>query len=196
MRTLAIAASSSRVSLNRHLQGLLCDRLADAGHEMEVVDYALFDTMAHYNFDVEQAEGLPSQARELAERIEAARALLVTVPEYNHAIPGTLKNGIDWISRVKPSPFLGKYVLAASASPSIVGGWRGMQDLRLPLEALGAMVMPGVVSVGGVRSAADIDARLAEPEVSDRVDGALRAFSHVVTATHEFVRFGEGAARA
>jgi NAD(P)H-dependent FMN reductase len=37
--------------------------------------------------------------RDLKEKIAAADGLLLATPEYNHSIPGVLKNAIDWISR-------------------------------------------------------------------------------------------------
>lgn len=181
MTVLVVAASSSRVSINRHLALRLAGLLGEMGVATEYVDYALFDTMPHYNFDAERAHGLPAQAEELIGRIASASGLLMAVPEYNHAIPGTLKNGIDWISRRKPPVLRGKVILGASASPSVMGGWRGLQDLRLPMEALSAICMPDVVAIGAVRTAAEIDARLAEAEVASRIEAALSAFAGIVS---------------
>src|SRR5256885_12003443 len=47
---------------------------------------------------------------------------------------GSVKNLIDWVSRFKPQPFNGKHALLLSASPSMVGGNRGLWALRVPLE--------------------------------------------------------------
>ncbi len=51
-----------------------------------------------YNADVE-ALGDPEPVRRLKEAIAAADALLIATPEYNHCVPGVLKNAIDWASR-------------------------------------------------------------------------------------------------
>lgn len=52
-----------------------------------------------YNADLEEAKGIPAAVRELKEKILNSDALLISTPEYNHAIPGVLKNAIDWLSR-------------------------------------------------------------------------------------------------
>ena len=41
----------------------------------------------------------PDAVRELREAIRDADAVLVATPEYNHSIPGQLKNALDWASR-------------------------------------------------------------------------------------------------
>lgn len=62
-------------------------------------------------------------------------------------MPGTLKNLIDWVSRIKPNPFKGKRMLLLSASPSMMGGNRGLWSLRVPLEGLGVFVFPTMYSL-------------------------------------------------
>jgi len=62
-------------------------------------------------------------------------------------MPGVLKNLIDWVSRLMPQPFNGKQALLLSASPSMVGGNRGLWSLRVPLEHLGMRVYPDMFSL-------------------------------------------------
>lgn len=52
-----------------------------------------------YDGDLEEAEGVPEAVEALKERIAAADGLLIATPEYNNAVPGVLKNAIDWLSR-------------------------------------------------------------------------------------------------
>jgi chromate reductase, NAD(P)H dehydrogenase (quinone) len=52
-----------------------------------------------YDGDVERELGIPNAVQCLKNRIAAGHALLISSPEYNHSIPGVLKNAIDWLSR-------------------------------------------------------------------------------------------------
>ena len=73
-----------------------------------------------YNHDV-QLKGFPAIVTGTAEAIRKADGIIVVTPEYNHSIPGVLKNAIDWISRLPDQPFAGKPVAIQSAST----GFRG-----------------------------------------------------------------------
>ena len=55
--------------------------------------------------------------RELREAIRGADAVLIATPEYNHSIPGQLKNALDWVSRpAGQSALNGKPAAAIGAS--------------------------------------------------------------------------------
>jgi NAD(P)H-dependent FMN reductase len=52
-----------------------------------------------YNWDREQADGIPDSVTALKDAIAASDGLLIATPEYNNSMPGVLKNTIDWLSR-------------------------------------------------------------------------------------------------
>ena len=62
-----------------------------------------------YNHDV-QLKGFPPVVTAMAEAIASADGVIFVTPEYNHSVPGVLKNAIDWISRLPNQPFAGKPV--------------------------------------------------------------------------------------
>jgi chromate reductase len=89
--------------------------------------------------DVE-AEGIPAPVAAMGEAIAKADGVIVVTPEYNYSIPGGLKNAIDWLSRLKPNPFLDKPVALESASVGMLGGARAQYHLRQTFVMLEARV--------------------------------------------------------
>jgi chromate reductase, NAD(P)H dehydrogenase (quinone) len=122
-----IAGSLRRGSYNRALLRAARD-LAPEGMEVRI-----FDRLAEiplYNQDVE-AEGDPEPVQALKRAIAEADALLIATPEYNHGVPGVLKNAIDWASRPPRKSVLGgKPAAIFGASPGITGSARAQTQLR------------------------------------------------------------------
>jgi chromate reductase len=83
-----------------------------------------------YDADVQSQDGIPSPVLAMAEAIRRADGIIIVTPEYNHSVPGGLKNAIDWLSRVPNQPFAGKPAAIQSASPSLFGGLRAQLHLR------------------------------------------------------------------
>ncbi|MFT8808312.1 NADPH-dependent FMN reductase [Gluconobacter sp.] len=94
----------------------------------------------HYNADV-QDSGFPAPVLAMAEQIRAADGVIIVTPEYNYSIPGSLKNAIDWLSRVSPQPLARKPVAIQTASPGMIGGARAQYHLRQSLVFLDAYVL-------------------------------------------------------
>ena len=83
-----------------------------------------------YNADLEK-EVVPSVVAELREGVRRSDGLLVATPEYNHGVPGVLKNVIDWLSRpVSDSALDGKVAAIIGASPGLTGTVRSQVQLR------------------------------------------------------------------
>jgi chromate reductase, NAD(P)H dehydrogenase (quinone) len=175
MKLLAFAASLREGSLNRQLIRLSA-RLADhAGAEVDLADMRDF-TMPLYDGDEDRREGLPPGALELKRRLDAADAVLIAVPEYNYSIPGVLKNAIDWVSRARPMPWRGKSIYLMSASPSPMGGIRGLWQTRIPLEGCGALVFPDMFALPHADRAFDGRGRLRDPATLERLTKEIFGF--------------------
>ncbi len=168
MKLLAFAASLRRQSWNRKLIALAVAIVRQAGVEVDLAEFQEFD-MPLYNRDLQDASGFPPGARELDRRIAAADGLLIASPEYNYSLPGTLKNAIDWVSRVRPVPFRGKSAFLLSASNGQIGGVRGLWQLRIPLEGLGVLVYPDMYTLPWADKAFGPDGKLIEPERQARL---------------------------
>lgn len=124
---LAISGSLRRDSLNT--------RLLQAAVEVAATDVRIdiFEGLADlpiFNEDLGIADS-PRPVLELRERISAADALLIATPEYNYAIPGGLKNALDWASLPPGQHCLrGKPVAVMGASMGNFGTVRAQLSLR------------------------------------------------------------------
>ena len=136
------------------------------GAQVDRASMADFDCPS-YDQDVE-SESIPAPAHDFCRRLKAADALMISAPEYNASMPGSLKNTIDWMSRTRPQPFNGKQCFLLSASPSMVGGNRGLWALRVPLEHLGSRVYPDMFSLAQAHEAFAPDGRLANDLLQKR----------------------------
>jgi NAD(P)H-dependent FMN reductase len=178
MRVLAFAASNREGSWNRRLIERAAEISARLGAQVDLAEFRAFD-MPLYDADLDAKEGLPKGARELCRRLKAADALLLAAPEYNYSIAGTLKNAIDWVSRERPMPWRGKSVYLLSASPSPMGGIRGLWQTRIPLEGCGALVFPDMFSLARADEAFDAAGRLAAKSQA-RLETELKGFLALV----------------
>ncbi len=95
MRVLGIAGSLRRDSYNHALLREAAERLP-AGAEL--VEFDRLGEIPPYDADREEA-GAPEPVEALRRAMREADAVLVATPEYNHSIPGVLKNALDWASR-------------------------------------------------------------------------------------------------
>ncbi len=96
-----------------------------------------------YDGDLETAEGIPVSVARLAAQIAGADAIIIATPEYNKALPGVLKNALDWVSRTKGNPWADKPVAIVSAAGGRGGGDRSQFSLRLAMVPFRARVLPG-----------------------------------------------------
>ena len=135
---LGIAGSLRRASYNRGLVRAAVE-LAPAG--MTVVPYDLAE-IPLFNADVE-AEGDPAAVADFKRAIAGADALLIATPEYNHCVPGVLKNAIDWASRpARRSVLSEKPVAILGASTGRGATARAQAHLRDGLAFTNGLVLP------------------------------------------------------
>lgn len=117
--------SLAKASINRTLSTALI-RLAP--EQLEFTEIPI-DTVPHYNRDFD--DDYPPEGRALKDAIDSVDAVLFLTPEYNRAIPGVLKNAIDWASRpYGENSFARKPSAVIGASPGAIGTAVAQQDLR------------------------------------------------------------------
>lgn len=135
---LGIAGSLRKGSYNAGLIRAAVE-LAPAGITVRHFDLAAIPL---FNSDVE-VDGDPPAVAELKGAIAAADALLIATPEYNHCVPGVLKNAIDWASRpARDSVLTGKPIAIMGASTGRGGTARAQAHLRDGLAYTMGLVLP------------------------------------------------------
>jgi chromate reductase len=184
VRFLVFSASLRDASLNSRLANLAARVIERHGAKPDVAAMSEFDVPL-YNQDLQDA-GFPPGADELHRRLKANDAFVIASPEYNASMPGLLKNAIDWVSRYRPQPFNERHGLLLSASPSMVGGNRGLWALRVPLEHLGARVFPDMFSLAQAHNAFDSDGGIANEQLSRRFERTIKSFMDLVEAARNY----------
>lgn len=113
--------------------------LLPQGTEVDAIDIGL---LPHYNEDVEHG-GLPQSVASARARVIASDAVIIVTPEFNHGVPGVLKNTLDWLSR---PAFAGcmqsKPVFFVTLSPGALGGVRAQCQLRETLTSMLCRLVP------------------------------------------------------
>src|SRR5690349_12337716 len=110
--------------------------IRDSGHETQLVDFSklvlpFVDTLVApgklkkvYPYEAVQAWSA------IADR---ADGFVFVSPEYNHSIPGVLKNALDWLS----PEFANKPAGLVGVSDGAIGGARMIEHLRVVVENFG-----------------------------------------------------------
>jgi chromate reductase, NAD(P)H dehydrogenase (quinone) len=118
----------------------------------------------------------PDDAQALRDAIAGADALLIATPEYNHSIPGQLKNALDWVSRpAAESPMRGKPVAVVGASTGSFGAVWAQAELRKVLTALGGRVLDYELPVPYAHESFDPDGGLRDPDLAAALDDVTAA---------------------
>lgn len=172
-RILAFAGSTRTDSFNKKLVKIAAAGARDAGADVTIIDLRDF-TMPLYDGDLEQKEGLPSNALNLKDLMKSHNGFLISSPEYNSSISGVLKNTIDWASRQSEGEqplacFQGKVAGIMSASPGALGGLRGLVHVRSILGNIGVLVTPYQVAVSKAHEAFGADGSLKDKKQEDQV---------------------------
>lgn len=185
VRFLVFSASLRADSLNSRLASLAATTIEANGGTVDSSSMPDFDTPS-YDADVQDSDGFPQGADRFRECIQTNDAFVISSPEYNSSMPGLLKNSIDWVSRFSPQPFNEKHGLLLSASPSMIGGNRGLWALRVPFEHLGARIYPDMFSLAQAHQAFDGNGRIADPQLQERFESSIVGFMDLVEASKHY----------
>ena len=175
MRLVLMGGSLRPASLNARLLGHLARTLEGRGHEVSAFAGEAL------RLPLYQDGVTPSgEAQALHAALAKAQGLVIVSPEYNAGIPGHLKNAVDWLSTMKPSPWPGLPVLLCAASPGAFGGARGLMAWRATLANMGALALPEAITVPHADQQLDAEGAPTDPRTAAVVPRTLDAFLALV----------------
>ena len=187
MRVLGISGSLRRGSLNSALLRAAAERLP-AG--VELVEFDRLREIPPYDADLEEGGApAPDAVAALREAMREADAVLVATPEYNHSIPGVLKNALDWASRpAGKSALNGTPAAVIGASTGMFGAVWAQAETRKVLSALGGRVVEAELPVArAAEQYADGELELT-PQQSEQLEEILAELISAVEEVQEFAR--------
>lgn len=154
--------------------------------EYEIVDIEDF-ALPHLDEEIPAAMGryAHTHTKKWAEHISGFDGFVFATPEYNHGIPGALKDAIDFLSAEWSDK------AAAFVSYGVVGGVRAVEQLRLNLATVGVATVGTSVALslsddfesGSARPAPSQSAVLSE--VLDRLEAWSSALAALRVADDE-----------
>ena len=170
MKISIIVGSLRKESFNKKLALQLIDRYKN---RMEIQLLSIED-IPMYNQDFELTP--PRSVQIFKKGILDSDGLIFITPEYNHTIPGVLKNAIDWASRVE-KVLEKKPVMVAGVTPGVGGTVRAQEHLRVALDATGALVLPqNEVFIGSILEKIDGNGEIIHVPTLEFIDGVIENF--------------------
>ncbi|UOQ95697.1 NAD(P)H-dependent oxidoreductase [Halobacillus shinanisalinarum] len=172
MKVAALVGSIRKDSYNMKLTNFIQERYKDC---LNITIVPIRD-LAHYDQDIEHE--VPNSVQRFKDELSDADAFLIVTPEFNHSIPGVLKNALDWLSRGKRE-MAGKPTFIAGASMGILGTVRAQMQLRQILNApgMGANVLPGnEILIGSVQHKVNDHGLLNDQSTIEFIDGVIDQF--------------------
>jgi chromate reductase, NAD(P)H dehydrogenase (quinone) len=132
VRLLGMSGSLRRQSYSNAVLATLREKFAGRA-DLTIYDLA---PIPLYNQDFE-AEKRPAPVKALIAAIADADGLVLCAPEFNHSIPGVLKNALDWASRPAFTSVMAyKPVAIMATSQGALGGARCLEHMRVALDSM------------------------------------------------------------
>ena len=151
------------------------------GYHAEFFDLA---AIPPYNADHDGADA-PASVLALREAISSADGVFWSTPEYNYALPGLVKNVIDWASRpmLPQNCVVGKPMNALVTTMSATNGVRSLTELKRYWGHLGGFSVPQpdcVITQAGAKISVVDGEVIMEPAALQQVALAIRVLVNIV----------------
>ncbi|RKQ29349.1 NADPH-dependent FMN reductase [Oceanobacillus halophilus] len=169
---IGLVGTNSDHSTNRQLLQFI------QSHFREHATIELMEIKSLPVFNKPEDSSVPTDVKEMAEKIEQADGVIISTPEYDHAVPASLMNALNWLS-YGIYPFVDKPVMITGASYGTLGSSRAQAHLRQILDApeLKARIMPSSeFLLAHSLQAFNEDNQLVDPEQIEKLEGLFADF--------------------
>lgn len=144
---------------------LIIDELQQSGVQFDIIDPStlrlVFPGTAKPNDDV----------RAMSETVKQATGIVIATPEYHGTFPATLKLIIENLEF--PSALAGKPIALLGVAAGQIGAIKSLEHLRSVCSHVGAIVLPGPVSVAKVQTVFDENGDCTNPAIEKRIRGVV-----------------------
>ena len=179
MNIVVIVGSLRKGSYNKKIAELMVDRYDNTSLEILSIDLPLF------NEDIENEP--PDSVVKFKEKIKKSDGVIFITPEYNHSIPGGLKNALDWCSRAD-RVLVRKPTFIIGASMGNVGTARCQSHLVQVLNSPGIMAlnMPSThILIPNVQDDFDDEGNFTNKRTIDYLDKVMNKFVDWIEQNHD-----------
>ncbi len=143
-----------------------------------------YNDLQHYNRDEDLAEPLPAvQSPRTA--IADVEGLIIVKPDFNHGIPGGLKDALGSASRPGSAALTDKAALNITCSPAVTGGVRAHAQLHDALLSCGSRIVVRPQAVIGMGHPTLVDDELIDDASLALFDAPLADLIAMVAPQNE-----------
>ncbi len=173
MKILAFGGSTSSQSINRQLAQYVASRIPNA--EVTALDLRDFD-LPIYSMDEEEANGVPSIAKNFKGLIESHDGIVLSLAEHNGSYSAAFKNLYDWTSRIDTKVWAGKPMLLMATSPGGRGGKTVMEAASATFPRMGAE-LKATFSLPSFHENFEAGKGVVNEELAAELDKAIKLFA-------------------
>lgn len=176
MKILVIEGTVREGRKSIHAARKAAEVFRERGHDVDLFDMEERDVplMKERRFKVETSE-VPEDVEEYGRMVEEADGILIVSPEYNHGIPGSLKNLIDYLyPEYEDKPF--SYITVSGGGFGGVRAQTHLNEITLALDANPGPSLP----VSNVNEVFDEEGNLIDDSYRERFENfAEKTEEHV-----------------
>ncbi len=160
---------------------VLCGSVRPRNYTRMAVDVVVASLSAHPDISVDVVDpseldlpppgldGTSSSVSELQQAVRSATGVILATPEYHGSFSSVMKLIIENLGF--PSVLAGKPVALLGVAGGSIGAIKSLEQLRGVCSHVGAIVLPGPVSIAHVRSAFNEDGECIDAGVEGKLQG-------------------------